>query len=127
MKFWVSRAMQIVTMDKEEIERIHKIEKKVGYCIPNWNIQILLGSQSIKSVFNIPHDEQSQSAHSFRVEHDLLKINIFRSMENQAKIAVTKVDETHSFDWAVFNRQSEITWQCLQSKRGKRAIAKIFE
>lgn len=78
MENYVARAMQIVDLFDDEILRLHAIENKRGYYIPNWNIQTLFGKRELKSVYMLPaNDEMEMARNHVRVKSILDKDKIF--------------------------------------------------
>jgi hypothetical protein len=83
MDFYLSRAMQIAGMDIGPINDLHDRERERGYCLPNWNVQMLFHLPTIRERWCIPDDEAAQSAHANRVRGQLLSLKIARNEQKQ--------------------------------------------
>ena len=109
MENYVARAMQIVDLFDDEILRLHAIENKRGYYIPNWNIQTLFGKRELKSVYMLPaNDEMEMARNHVRVKSILDKDKIFLvDVEDKngdlfkKPVNFSDMDDVHAFDFNV--------------------------
>ncbi len=125
MEFSLARAMQIACIEsEEELTRIHAVENRCGYCIPNWNIQAILGLRPIRELLNIPDDDSSQSKHANRIREEIKRIDLFSHVSGDGSVAAVNGDTSHSFDWAVFNNKSKIVWEY---SGGRKRMESVFE
>jgi len=119
MEFYSSRAMQVAYLEHDQLERLHQKEKSIGYCLPNWNIQSLLGIGNIKDQFGIPDDDNAQARHKERVESEIRNAKLFKMAEGDGLVYATNLEKTHAFDWAVFNNLNKVDFYYRGGKRRK--------
>ena len=113
IKNTTARAMQISTMDDGQIKRLHDKESKLGYYLPNWNIQKLFYLGAIKDIYGIPEDDLSEHIqYQNRIDADIDRIGARGMIEG----AESGLDWLHAFDWAIFNNRDQIIWE--HSKKG---------
>lgn len=117
MKTSIARAMQISCLEKDQIERLHSTEKRLGYILQNWNIQRIFGIGTIKDKYNLPSDNELLSAHNDRVEAELKSKFVLEDLDFRAS-----VEWFHGFDWHIQNRLGEIIFDysgpVLSRRRG---------
>ena len=129
IKNTTARAIQISTMEPWQLEQLHTKENKIGYYLPNWNIQKLLHLKSIKETYGIPDDDLfAHSDYSNRIEGEIDTAG-FLSMTEGAE---TSLEWLHAYDWAVINNKEKINWEYSKGKKGgllqrlSKAIPAIF-
>lgn len=106
MNFTTARAIQISKLSEVDLEKVHQIEKRCGYCLPNWNIQELFNLATNKEIDDIPSgDNTAQESHRRRNEHDLQScgINISTFGESLEKI--------HKTDWQIWKADINYIYQ----------------
>lgn len=121
MDFFIARSMQIAGMEITQINDLHDIERKRGYCLPNWNIQTIFHLPTIKDRWMVPED--GMVAHAQRLRGDLLSQQIarddsFMGVNNDGQemkivlrpweaLTTGRVEAVHAFDASVFDAVQE--------------------
>jgi hypothetical protein len=105
MKDYLSRAMQISTMELDQIEKLHEIENLRGYLIPNCNIQDLFNLPTIKDRYNIPDDDLAQAGHNKRIDAEINRLEL-----RKTDPAADSLDYWHKFDFNVHNLKHSMIW-----------------
>jgi hypothetical protein len=105
MKDTTARAFQISLMTDDQINKLHEIEKKAGYILPNWNIQVLFGMRSIADSYTIAPENMGR--HIQRVENEIAQLKL----EKQVEYGGGWLDFMHSFDWVINANKSSIVWK----------------
>ena len=115
IKHTTARAMQISTMEQWQIEQLHERENRIGYYIPNWNIQNLFHLHSIKDNYGVPEDDLGQQAdYNNRIDSEIDRIGARKMTEG----AETHLEWLHAFDWAILNSKELLDWYHSKGKSG---------
>lgn len=111
----VARALQISTMEIDQIEKLHQLENKKNHLIPNHNIQSLFKLPTIKESYGLSEDDlNSQAEYSQKIESEIERENL----RNGVSIALSGLEWIHAFDFVVFNNKNKINWFHSSSKKG---------
>ena len=63
MRDHVQRAMQISTLELDQLSKVHEIENRLRYLLPNWEIQERFGLPTLKDRYGILDDQENQTNH----------------------------------------------------------------
>lgn len=122
MEFSVARAMQMSYLTMNEIERIHEVEKRCGYCLPNWNVQKILCIPSIKEKYGIPdEDDGAQERHTKRIRNEIYKL----LSEEGTSVTQLSPEDTHGFDWIIHDKGPEMIWEYVGRNTKSRLIDQL--
>lgn len=119
MKNYVVRSLQVSMLEKSQLESLHRIESLRGYLLPNWNIQELFSTPTIKEMYQLPEKEEVFNIHGLRIENELKTKGFLNVDTSDASQDNTDVLWMHSFDWNVLNNKSRIVWDFSSYGRGK--------
>lgn len=108
----IKRAIQISALNPYQLERLHELENKTNYLLPNWNIQEIFGLDSVKYTYNVNTDTCQDYCRE--IEKQIRGIGL----EKQVEFEDTWFNYCHAFDWAVMNSRDRIEWK-KQGKSGK--------
>lgn len=108
----VKRCIQISALDAYQLGRLHEIEQKTNYLIPNWNIQEIFKLDDLKYSYNVNTDSCSEYCRI--IEKQLREKGIDKMVEPSDGW----LNYCHALDWAIINNKNEITWE-NRSKNGK--------
>lgn len=114
IKNWVARSMQISCIEELEIlMKLHATEIRLGYILPNWNVQTLLNLPDIKTIHQIPEDDnESQERHQRRIESDIDAQGLKVKSDDE------NLEWTHNQDWMIFRNKGKIVWEYSGGKLG---------
>jgi hypothetical protein len=115
---YVARAYQVGCMTREQIERIHTVENRCRYVLPNWNIQQMINLPEIKDRFCLPDDDMAMANHGRKLksEIDVLKL----TATDYGFPTAGNVDAMHSFDWAIYAKKDVLPFMNAGGFRGKK-------
>lgn len=105
MKDFIARSMQMSYLIPDEIQRVHALETKRGYLIPNWNIQQILNAPSIKEKYRL--SDESLPSHAIRIENELR----FKFKPQFDGTDESSIEWIHALDWAISKKGSLIIWE----------------
>ena len=126
MKRFASRALQIMEMSQDQMERLHGLEVVTNYVIPNWNIQALFNLSTIKEFVSLSEDTESQVAYMIKITN-MLKEKNFIKFEEEVSVDGGNVEVTHSFDRMVMMRKEEMDISANVATSGKSRLRKFIE
>ena len=127
MEFYVSRAMQVACLEPKQIETIQKKEKSLGYCLPEWNIQTLLGIDFVKNHFGIFDDDPGpQAQHRSRIQNEIKRLGWLQKIEEKCLVSALNVEATHCFDWVVFHNLRDIDFYYKKGKKKKSLTEEVL-
>lgn len=111
----VARALQISTMEIDQIERLHQLEVRKNYLIPNHNIQSLFRLPTIKESYGLSEDDlNAQSEYNQKIENEIERENLRKGVP----IALIGMEWIHAFDLVVFGSKEKINWFHSSNKKG---------
>lgn len=105
----IKRAIQISALNPYQLERLHELETKTNYLLPNWNIQEIFGLDSLKYTYNVGTDTCADYCRE--IEQQLKE----KGIDKMAEPSDGWLAYSHALDWAIFNNKEIINWD----KRGK--------
>lgn len=125
MDFCVARAMQILTLNEGQLHQIHERENIISHCLPNWEIQDLIKTESVKDYYGIPEDAEALRVHSDKVLK-LLDDKKMRFIERQL-VTGSDLELVHSFDWGIFKRRGEFDFSYVSKTGRSRRLKDLVE
>lgn len=117
MDFYICRAMEVGRLSREQLERLHEIEAGspelgthgLGRCLNSYEIMLIFRIPGVKDFYEIAGRNVEiilqDWADKLRDELIMAKCLPYDEKEHRIKwITSSDVEETHAFDWGVFNR-----------------------
>ena len=118
MRFDISRAMQVACLEEDQLERLHKLENRVNYCIPNWNIQTLFNIPSIKDEHEITNDPHLQEKHTMRIKKALMALDLIGEYDIAPSLELG-LEPIHDMDKNILSNKAKVIWEYSPSAGGK--------
>lgn len=100
----IIRCIQVSNLNIYQLQRLHEIESKTKYLLPNWNIQEIFGLSDLKHTYGINSDECQEYIKG--IERQLVSIGIEKMAEPGEYL-----DYRHALDWAILNNKERINWE----------------
>lgn len=114
MKRYAVRALQILTMSDDQLERIHRLEEVTHYILPNWNIQEIMGLSSIKEYFNFPYDVEDLAKQMVKVQDFILSKDLVPH-EQLGFVETGNVSYTHDYDRKIIERRNDFDFSSMEN------------
>lgn len=107
MELYVVRALDVVRLTLDQLQRLQALEEQKGYVIPSWNLRNIFSLPSLKDFYKIPDKPESLEKYKEKIKLMLKEKNLLL-VEGDDSVFTNAITAMHSFDWGIWHKKHEL-------------------